>query len=157
MKRFLPILALVCSAWSPAWDQPQNGAAEAPPQTSSSSSSSLPAASATSAPTRPANQQPPESEDQKNARKAKALVDQGIQALGGEAYLKARDRETQGHIFGFHHGRSTGGGTLFWDFAEFPDKERLEVTKERDIAELYVGNKAWEITYKGPKAFEQKE
>ena len=40
---------------------------------------------------------------------------------------------------------------------EFPDKERVEITKERDIAELYVGNKGWEITYKGPHPIEQKD
>ncbi len=46
---------------------------------------------------------------------------------------------------------------MFWSFTEFPDKERVEVTKERDIAELYVGNKAWEITYKGAHPIEQKD
>ena len=140
MRRLLPILALVCSAWSLAWDQSQNGAAPATPATAPSA-----AANTASIPL------------DENARKAKALVDQAIQALGGPAYLNDRDRETQGHIFGFHHGRSTGGGTLFWAFWQFPDKERVELTKERDIAELYVGNKAWEITYKGPKALEQEK
>ena len=46
---------------------------------------------------------------------------------------------------------------MFWSFTEFPDKERIELTKERDIAELYVGNKAWEITYKGAHPIEQKD
>ncbi len=48
-------------------------------------------------------------------------------------------------------------GTMFWSFSEFPDKERVEVTKERDIAELYVGDKAYEITYKGARAIEEKD
>ena len=71
--------------------------------------------------------------------------------------LTIRDREQQGRGYSFHHGRATGGGGVFWSFAEFPDKERVEITKERDIAELYVGNKAWEITYKGPHPIEQKD
>ena len=95
--------------------------------------------------------------DQENARKAKALIEQGIQALGGQTYLTIRDREQQGRGYSFHHGRATGGGGVFWSFTEFPDKERVEITKERDIAELYVGNKAWEITYKGPHPIEQKD
>ena len=46
---------------------------------------------------------------------------------------------------------------MFWSFTEFPDQERVEITKERDIAELYVGNKGYEITYKGSKAVEKKD
>jgi len=92
-----------------------------------------------------------------NAAKAKSIIDEGIKALGGQAYLTIRDRETQGRGYGFHSGRPTGAGGLFWSFWEFPDKERVELTKERDIAELYVGNKAWEITFKGPHAIEQKD
>jgi hypothetical protein len=95
--------------------------------------------------------------DLENARKAKTLIDQAIQALGGQAYLTIRDRELTGRTFGFHHGRSSGNGIEFWSFSEFPDKERVELTKQRDIAELYVGTKGFEITYKGPKPIEPKD
>jgi hypothetical protein len=141
MKQFLPILVLVCSAWPRADGQPRS-AAEVP---------SAPAAaqSANSAPAVPA--------DQENARKAKAILDQAIQALGGQTYLTIRDREQQGRGYAFHHGRPSGGGSVFWSFTEFPDKERVEITKERDIAELYIGNKAYELTYKGARPIEQKD
>ena len=92
-----------------------------------------------------------------NGKKAKALVEQAIQALGGQTYLTIRDREQQGRGYSFHHGRPSGTGAVFWSFSEFPDKERVEITKERDIAELYVGDKAWEITYKGAHPIEQKD
>ena len=46
---------------------------------------------------------------------------------------------------------------MFWSFTEFPDKERVELTKERDIAELYVGTKGWEITYKGATSASNKK
>jgi hypothetical protein len=46
---------------------------------------------------------------------------------------------------------------VFWSFSEFPDKERVEITKERDIAELYVGDKGYEITYKGAHPIEPKD
>ncbi|HEV2468516.1 MAG TPA: hypothetical protein VGS78_04935 [Candidatus Sulfotelmatobacter sp.] len=92
-----------------------------------------------------------------NAAKAKSIVEQGIKALGGDTYLTIRDREMQGRGYGFHAGRATGSGAVFWSFSEFPDKERVEVTKERDIAELYIGNQGWEITYKGPRPIEQKD
>lgn len=147
MKRFLPILVLACAAASHAWERPRNATPQAASPASSQAASQPSAQPAT--PAIPA--------DQENARKAKALVDQAIQALGGEAYLTIRDREVTGRTFGFHHGRSSGNGVEFWSFSEFPDKERVELTKQRDIAELYVGNRAWEITYKGPKPIEPKD
>jgi len=84
-------------------------------------------------------------------------VNEAIQALGGDTYLNIRDREAQGRGYAFHHGRPSGGGNVFWSFSEFPDKERVEITKERDIAELYVGDKGYEITYKGAHPIEPKD
>ncbi|HEY6372575.1 MAG TPA: hypothetical protein VIX37_18500 [Candidatus Sulfotelmatobacter sp.] len=136
MRQFFPILVLVCSAWAQAGGEPRPAATPGSPQTGSQSQAAVPA-------------------DQENARKARGIVEQGIQALGGQLYLTLRDREQQGRIYSFHHGRESGGG-VFWSFFEFPDKERVELTKERDIAELYVGNKAYEITYKGPHPIEEK-
>ena len=141
MKSFLPILILGCSVCSPAWETSQSPAAQAAPSSTSPPDKLAPAISP----------------DQENAGKAKATIEQAIQALGGQTYLTLRDREQQGRGYSFHHGRPNGSGGVFWSFSEFPDKERVELTKERDIAELYVGNKAWEITYKGPHPVEQKD
>ena len=150
MKEFFPILVLVCSVCSHAWGQPQN----ATPPAAQQSSSPAAAKSVSAAPT---DKTPVDKEALQNATQAKNIIEQGIQALGGETYLTIRDRESQGRGYGFHSGRPTGSGGVFWSFAEFPDKERVELTKERDIAELYVGNKAWEITYKGAHAIEPKD
>jgi hypothetical protein len=95
--------------------------------------------------------------DDAGSRKAKAIIDAGIQSLGGDAYLNIRDREMQGKGFSLHHGRPSGAGTVFWSFSEFPDKERVELTKERDVTELYVGNKGYEITFKGVHPIEEKD
>jgi hypothetical protein len=95
--------------------------------------------------------------DLENARQARALLDQAIQALGGQRYLSIRDIQQQGRTYGFYHGRPSGVGALFWRFFEFPDKERLEVTKERDVATVYTGDKGYEVTYKGPHAVEKKD
>ncbi len=95
--------------------------------------------------------------DLENARKARALLDQAIQALGGQAWLNIHDIESEGRSFSFYHGRPTSNGVLFWRFVEYPDKERIEVTKERDIAELFIGDKGYEITYKGAHALEKKD
>jgi hypothetical protein len=152
MKQFLPILLFVGSVWAYAWGQPQNGAAHPSSQASPQSSAPAPKSSSETSKSAPAL-----SPDQENALKAKAIIEQSIQALGGKTYLTIHDCEQQGRGYSFHHGRPNGGGGVFWSFTEFPDKERVELTKERDIAELYVGNKAWEITYKGAHPIEQKD
>jgi hypothetical protein len=95
--------------------------------------------------------------DQENARKARELLDQAIAALGGQAYLGVRDMQSAGRGYTFFHGRPTSNGVLFWRFVQYPDKERVEVTKERDIAQVYNGDKGWEITFKGPHPIEQKD
>lgn len=139
MRPLLPIVVLVYSAWA----QTPGKLPSAPDQAQGATS----AASAQTA-ANPADE---------NSRKAKTLIDQAIAALGGQTYITIRDREQQGRGYALHHGQAEGGGNVFWDFIEYPDKERVEITKERDVAELYVGNKAWEITYKGPRPIDPKD
>jgi hypothetical protein len=147
MKQFLPILILVCSAWPQAGEPPRPAA---PPP-------SAQAAGSGAAISAPAKSAPAISADQENSRKARALIDQAIQALGGQNYLNIRDREMQGRSYSFHHGRPSNGGVIFWGFSEYPDKERIELTKERDVTELYVGSKGYEITYKGVHPAEKQD
>jgi len=95
--------------------------------------------------------------DQENAHKARQLLDQAIQALGGQAYLNVHDMQEQGRVYSFYHGHPTSNGVFFWRFLEFPDKERIELTPQRDIAVIYTGDKGYEVTYKGPRAVEKKD
>jgi hypothetical protein len=94
--------------------------------------------------------------DQENARKAKTLLDQMLQALGGNTYLNIEDVSQEGRTYSFHLGVSEGVGVLFWRFYKFPDKERVELTKKRDVAYVYRGDKGFEITYKGTRADDPK-
>jgi hypothetical protein len=95
--------------------------------------------------------------EQENARKAKALIDQMIQALGGQAYLTIQDISQEGRTYSFHLGIPNSSGLLFWRFYKFPDKDRIELTKKRDVIYVQNGNKGYEITYKGTRAQEAKE
>jgi hypothetical protein len=94
--------------------------------------------------------------DQQNAAKARALLEQAIEALGGNAYLNIEDMTQQGRTYSFHHGEPTGAGGLFWRFYRFPDKERIELTKKRDVIYVYRGDQGFEITYKGVRADDAK-
>ncbi len=138
MRLFLPTLLLVFSGWFQAGQQPANSATAQQPSKAGAAITL-------------------DKEALQNSNKAKSIIEAGIQALGGQTYLTIRDREQQGRTYSFHHGRPSGAGGPFWGFSEFPDKERFEFTKERDIAELFLGNKGYEITYKGPHPVEQKD
>jgi hypothetical protein len=95
--------------------------------------------------------------EQENAHQARAQIEQGIQALGGQAWLNVKNKEEQGRVYSFYHGRPTSNGVVYWRFTEYPDKERVELTQQRDVAEIYVGNKGTEVTYKGPRELEKKD
>jgi hypothetical protein len=124
------------------------------------SGNGTPAAAAQSSaqtPPQPAATALPVPGDQQNAHKARTLLDQALEALGGAAFLNIHDEEQEGRTYSFHHGQPTSNGVLFWRFVEYPHKERIEVTKQRDVAYLYVGDKGFEITYKGPHPVEKKD
>ncbi len=95
--------------------------------------------------------------DQENARKAKALLDQTIQALGGPLYLSVQDITQEGRTYSFFHGQPSSFGVPFWRFYKFPDKDRIELTKKRDVIYIDVGDKGYEITYKGTHAADPKD
>ena len=83
------------------------------------------------------------------AVKARATLDLMIKTLGGQAYLTYQTRTEEGRTYAFYQGTPKGAGTEYWRFWKYPDKDRTEVTKQRDISYLVVGDAGYEITYKG--------
>ncbi|MEP6644730.1 MAG: hypothetical protein ABJA69_09535 [Acidobacteriaceae bacterium] len=96
-----------------------------------------------------------QSQDESNAGKAKVLLDEMVKALGGQAYLDAKDGTSQGRDFVLHNDQVSGGG-YYWRFWKKPDKLRLELSKKRDIVEIYNGDEGHENTYKGLQAQDPK-
>lgn len=84
-----------------------------------------------------------------SARKARQLLDQMIQALGGQAYMSIQDMSQEGRGYSFYRGKPDSLGTLYWLFWKFPDKQRVEITKQRDIVTINSGDEGYEITYRG--------
>lgn len=95
--------------------------------------------------------------DQQNSQKAKTILDQAIQALGGDAYLNWKEMTQEGRGYSFHHGEPNSLGTQFWRFKKFPDKERVELTKKRDVIQIFNGDKGYEVTYKGVRNMDEKD
>jgi hypothetical protein len=105
--------------------------------------------------------------DLDSAHKARAVLDQAIQALGGQAYLTYENKSETGRFYPLYHGRTNSLGIPYNYYIKYPDKDRLEVIHMRNVFLLYwqVGNvpvkdksdivlihngtKGYEITYKG--------
>jgi hypothetical protein len=91
-----------------------------------------------------------------NARKARELVHQAIQALGGQAYLSVKDMRQEGRTYSFYRGEANSQGILFWRFWKWPDKDRIELTKQRDVIYIVNGDQGYEITFRGTRPDEAK-
>lgn len=92
---------------------------------------------------------------QKNAQQARAALDAMIKALGGQAWLDMQNQMLEGQIAAFFHGDPDLGTTRVYEYHEWPDRDRIEVTKHRDVDEIYIGRKGWEVTYRGKTALPQ--
>jgi hypothetical protein len=90
-------------------------------------------------------------------QKACQVLNAMLRALGGDAWLNVRNLQSEGRTYGFYHGQPNSTGLPFWRFWEWPDKERVELTKQRDVIELFSGDKGYEITYKGTATQDPKE
>lgn len=86
-----------------------------------------------------------------NAAKARAALNAMVKALGGDAWLHMQNEMQQGHLAAFFHGQPDLGTTEFWAFHAWPDRDRIEYTKHRDVVQFYLGQKGWEVTYQGTR------
>ena len=114
--------------------------------------------------------------DSESARQARALLNQAIEALGGRAYLTYESRSEEGRYYPMHHGKTESTGIPYIYYLEYPDKDRFEVLKVKDIhiipgsidiggvksnkveiALIHNGDKGYETTYKGTTAQDKVE
>jgi len=85
----------------------------------------------------------------KNAKQARAVLDAMVQALGGQAWLNMKNVERDGQVAAFFHGHPDLGTTMYFEFHQGPDHDRIEYTKHRDVVQFYVGRSGEEVTYRG--------
>lgn len=86
-----------------------------------------------------------------NAAQARAVLDAMVKALGGDAWLNIRNVMQKGHVAAFFQGQPNLGTTDLWMYHQWPDHDRVEITKHRDVVDLFVGREGWEVTYRGKK------
>ena len=108
-------------------------------------------------------------EEDPGVKKARTLLDQMIQALGGQAFLNVQDMKQQGRSYGFHHGEPQGSGALFTRFWKWPDKERfdfrasmteyeilpgVDITSKANYSLVFSGDTGHEVTFRGTAALD---
>src|SRR5271170_7574197 len=106
-------------------------------------------------PTQPAG----ETADQRGRK----LLDQMLEALGGDAWLNRRNVHEIGHLARFFHGTPTGIVVDFTTIRQFangdrPDAQRIGFITDKsiifpgkkiDIVQIWTANAGHEVTYKG--------
>jgi hypothetical protein len=109
--------------------------------------------------------------DSESAHRARALLDQTIQALGGQPYLAFQNRMETGRYYPLYHGRTNSTGLPYNYYVKYPDKDRFEVVAlkdihvipgtidvggvksgHKDLVLIHNGDQGYEISYKGTAA-----
>jgi hypothetical protein len=78
-----------------------------------------------------------------SAAKAKEILQQTIQGLGGNAYLNIRDVTCTGRLSQFGHSGELNGFEKFVDYTIPPFKDRTENLPKRNIIQVMNGDKGW--------------
>ncbi len=93
----------------------------------------------------------------KNAQQARILLDAMVNALGGQQWLDVKNSEQHGHVAGFSHGNPNLGTMEVWQYHQWPDRDRIDVSKKRDVVEFFLGDKGEEVTYRGMHPLPQEQ
>ena len=80
-----------------------------------------------------------------SAAKAKQIITQTIQALGGKKYLDVQDQTGIGRVASFGFQDQLTSYRRVYDYTLFPDKERMEYYKQRNIINVYNGKQGWTL------------
>ena len=80
-----------------------------------------------------------------SAARARAILDQAIEALGGQVYLRLRDSDCTARFAGFERSGEIGGLGEVRVLRQLPDKNRTEYDKRGDIVTVYAGDQGWSL------------
>ena len=82
---------------------------------------------------------------EQSAAKAREILNQAVEALGGNAYLNVHDVTCTGRIGSFDHAGDVTGFGKFIDYTQPPFKDRQENLPKRNIIQVFNGDKGWEL------------
>ena len=82
---------------------------------------------------------------EQSAAKAKQLMQQAAEALGGAAYLNVHDVTCTAKLSQFGHSGELNGYAKIEDLSILPDKDRTENIPKRNLISIINGDKGWEL------------
>lgn len=87
-------------------------------------------------------------------QRGRALIDEMVAALGGDAWLHRTTMQLDGRTAAFFHGAPDPGVIEYREYERFaasgqPEAIRYEFTKKHDVVQIWTAQGGTEITYKG--------
>ncbi|HMF75780.1 MAG TPA: hypothetical protein VK604_08980 [Bryobacteraceae bacterium] len=91
--------------------------------------------------------------------KGKQIIDQVVQALGGDAFLQMKTRVSSGRVYTFFHDRTSGADVarIFTSYDSAPPakglaiRERQLLGKKQDYSVLFLNDQAFDVTFRGAR------
>jgi hypothetical protein len=94
-------------------------------------------------------QNPDTMDPEQSTAKAKQILKQLIDTLGGQRYLTIKTSECEGRQAHFGHNGEMSGFTVFKDYWSYPDTRRIDLAKKGNIIDLFIGNEGWTLDRSG--------
>jgi hypothetical protein len=82
---------------------------------------------------------------EQSSAKAKQIINQLVEAMGGQRYLGAKGSECTGRVAQFGHNGDMSGFIDFHEYWQFPDKKRTDMGKKGNIIDLFSGDEGWTL------------
>ena len=92
-----------------------------------------------------------------SADRGRAILEATIEKLGGAAFLEPRDLRAEGRAFQFGRDERLSGLARFVVYEKFPNKERQELGKDKDIIRVFNGDQGWDKTFRGVREYPPEE
>jgi hypothetical protein len=97
---------------------------------------------------------PTSAAEDSSSKKARAALEEMVQALGGNQWLNLQNSYVEGRIAGFYQGKPTGVTVRYWDWGT-PGAERLDLTEgksdKHNWTQIFSGKDCWEVTFQGKR------
>jgi outer membrane lipoprotein-sorting protein len=84
-----------------------------------------------------------------SATKAKQILAQMLDAMGGQNYLHVRELQCTGRKSEFGHNNALTSYLEFKEYWRFPDKYRIDLGKKGNIIDLFSGKEGWTVDHDG--------
>jgi outer membrane lipoprotein-sorting protein len=84
-----------------------------------------------------------------SASKAKQILAQMFDAMGGAAYLHVHELQCSGRRSQFGHNNDLTAYMEFKEYWRYPDKNRTDLGKKGNIIDVFNGNEGWTMDHDG--------